>query len=76
MLKEPESISLPEALTMVQSVHAHLRVVMDTLLGRDHPSSQSLESFIHVLTDMDMEFEEYSIWYRRLKPHLLSLLTR
>ena len=38
-LTVPDGVSLPVIVAMLQITHTCLRVVLDTLLGRDHPAS-------------------------------------
>ena len=42
-LTAPDGVTLPETLAMTQSVHARLRVVLDTLLGRYQPTYQGID---------------------------------
>ena len=41
-LTAPDRVTLTETLAMARSAHVRLQVVLDTLLGRDHPISQGM----------------------------------
>ena len=43
-LTAPDGVSLPKTLAISRSAHMHLRVVLDTLMGRDHPSAHGMEA--------------------------------
>ena len=47
----PDGVTLLKTLTMARSAHACLQVVMDTLLGRYHPSAQAMYMVFQTLMD-------------------------
>ena len=75
-LTAPSRVSLTETLDMAHIVHAHLQVVLDTLMGRNHPSSHVMETFLKALKERETEMEEYSLWDKVMRPKLPALLTR
>ena len=48
---------MPETADMAQSAHACLQVVLDNLIGRDHPTAQVMEAVILALTERETELE-------------------
>ena len=57
-VKDPNEMSLPDILAMAQSTHAHLWVLLHNLLGRDHPSSHRVVTFVQALTEQEMGMED------------------
>ena len=50
-------VTFPETLAMAESAHACLQVVLDNLIGRDHPTAQVMEAVILALTERETELE-------------------
>ena len=48
-LTAPDGVSLLETLDIAWSAHAHLRVVINILLGRYHPSTHIMDAFVKSL---------------------------
>ena len=71
----PYRVSLPEILTMSRSAHTSLRVALDTLMGRDHPTANGIDSFVKEIMERETDLEEYSLRDQGLKPNLPELLT-
>ena len=57
-LNSPDGGSSLETLNMAQSVHAHLQVVLDTFIGRDHPFTHYMDTFVKSLTEHKTDLEE------------------
>ena len=51
-LMVPEIVSLSEMVEMSRSAHAYLWVVLDNLIGRDHPYSQGMVAAVLGLIEM------------------------
>ena len=71
-----DEVSLTETLDISQSTHAHLQVVLDTLLRRDHPSAHIMDAFMEALMDWETEIEEYPPRAWGMRPKLPALLTQ
>ena len=71
-----DGICLQETFIMTHRSYSSLWVVLDTLLGRDHPSVHSIAMFVQDLTDWNMDLEDYSPKYWRLSPQFPSMLER
>ena len=50
-LTAPDGFTLPDTLAMACSTHAHLWVVLDTLLGRYHPAAQGIDALVLALIE-------------------------
>ena len=59
-LTAPYGVSLPETVVMERSAHARLWVVLDTLLGRYHPTAKVMDAVVWDLIEQKTELEEYS----------------
>ena len=46
-------VTFPETLAMAESAHACLRVVLDTFLGRYHPSAQEMDTVVLVMVEQE-----------------------
>ena len=75
-LTAPDWVSLPDTLDMAYSTHIRLWVVLDTLIGRDHPVAHGMDSFNKSIMERDTYLEEYSSWDKGMKPNLPTLLTQ
>ena len=69
-LTVPDSVSLPDTLTMARGYHAHLRVVLVTLFLSDHPTALAMKWLNTEIVDSYMELEEYNPRDRGLKARL------
>ena len=59
-LTATDGVALPETLAVSKSTHAQVRVILDTLLGRDNPVSQVMDMIIFALMYRETELYEYS----------------
>ena len=59
---------------MVHSMYVQLGIVLETMIGQEHPYTHSFATLIWVLMDQEMDLEEYSTWDHNLKPHLPNLI--
>ena len=41
-----DTLSVAFRFAMAWSAHAHLRLVLETLMGRDHPSAHRIATFV------------------------------
>ena len=48
-----DGVSIPETLTMARGTHTHLRVFLDILMGRYHPSAHGMDAFIKTLIERE-----------------------
>ena len=76
MLIYPSGVYLPKTLLMLQSTHARLHVVMETLIGCNHPATKIIEAFGMALVEQEIDLEEYYIRKQSIKPKIPSLLKR
>ena len=56
----PDGVTLLKKLEMARSAHACLWVVLETLLGRDHPTDQVMDMVAWALMDWETDLEDYS----------------
>ena len=75
-LTEPYEVSFPETVTMERISHARLQVILDTILGRNHPDVQGMYAVVFALIYWEVELEECPSCNPILKPNLLALLIR
>ena len=40
-----DGVSLPKTLAMAHSTYMHNRLILDTLMGRDHPAAHGIDTF-------------------------------
>ena len=52
-LTAPDGVYRTETSEMVRSMHAHLRVSLITLLGRENPSAHGMYKFMNILMDIE-----------------------
>ena len=53
-----DGVYLPETLTMARSAYARLRVLLDTMMGRYHPSAHGMDAFMKDLMERETYLEE------------------
>ena len=53
-------VPLHETLAIAHSVHMRLRLVLETLLGRDHPAAHRMVVFTESIMEREKELDEYS----------------
>ena len=75
-LTAPDRVSLPEIVVLVQSSQNRLWVLLETLLGRDHPDAQGMDVVVLDLMNRETELWEYSPSDPSLKPNPPALLTQ
>ena len=49
-------------------------MILDTILGRNHPAAQGMDAVVFALIDWEVELEECPSHNPILKPNLLALL--
>ena len=59
---------------MARIVHTRLWVVLDTLLGRYHPSTSGIDVSNKALMERETDLEEYSPWDWVLKLKIPALV--
>ena len=57
-LTAPDGVSLMATLDMAQGSHMRLRVVLDTLLGQEHTTTQTMRDINKELLERDIDLEE------------------
>ena len=53
-----DGVYLPETLTMARSAYARLWVLLDTMMGRYHPSAHGMDAFMKDLMERETYLEE------------------
>ena len=69
-LAAPDGVTLPETVAMARSLHTRPRVVLDTVLGTEHPAAQGTEAVVLALIEQEKDLEEYYPHDPILKPNL------
>ena len=60
---------------MSQILHTHLRLLLDTLLRRDHHYAHGMDAFAKDISNQETELEKHPLLDQVLNPKLLVLLT-
>ena len=56
-LTAPDGVSLQANLSMARGAHTRLRVVLDTLLGQDHPAAQAMQDINEDILEREINLE-------------------
>ena len=56
-LMAPDGVSLHDTFTMAQSMHTHLWVFLDALMGREHPMAHEMDVFFNFIMGHETELE-------------------
>ena len=57
-LTDPDGVSLPKTLAMARRMHTCLWLILDTLLGKDHPAAHSIDTLTKSIMDQETDLEE------------------
>ena len=75
-LTATNGVSLPATMAMAQRAHAHMRVVLVTLLGQDHSTVMAMQDINAYILESEIELENYTPLDRVLKALIHALITQ
>ena len=67
---------MPATMAMAQRAHAHMRVVLVTLLGQDHSTVMAMQDINAYILESEIELENYTPLDQVLKALIHALITR